>query len=230
MADKKQVVQEATGGDDVIIKAKDFWQRNAKVISIALLLVIVLGGGWFVYNNYFKKPKEAEAMDKLFKAEDYFRQDSVNLALNGDGQNLGFLKIISKYSGTDAANMANFYAGSCYIKLDDNEKAVSHLKKFSSDAKQIQARAYKLLGDAYGDLGKGNEALEYYTKAAHHFEADKQASAEALFNAAYLAQHILNKPDQAIKLYKELKEKYPMTQQGFEVDKYLAQLGEYNAN
>ncbi len=229
MAENKQV-QPATGGDDVVVKAKDFWQRNAKTISIALILVIVLGGGWFVYNNYFKKPKEAEAMDKLFKAEDYFRQDSVNLALNGDGQNLGFLKIISKYSGTDAANMANFYAGSCYIKLDQNDKAVEHLKKFSSDAKQIQARAYKLLGDAYGDLGKSSEAVEYYTKSAHHFEADKQASSEALFSAAYAAQHLLNKPDQAVKLYKELKEKYPMTQYGFEADKYLAQLGVYSAN
>ena len=150
--------------------------------------------------------------------------------MNGDGQSMGFLKIISKYSGTEAANLANFYAGSCYIKMDDNANAIKHLKKFSSDAKQIQQRAYKLLGDASADLGKNDDALDYYKKAAHHFEEDQANSAEALFLAAYLADRVMKNQKEAIALYKELKEKYPRTQQGFDADNYLAQLGVYNVN
>ncbi|MCH5686736.1 soluble NSF attachment family protein [Niabella sp. W65] len=119
-----------------------------------------------------KGPKEAEAGDKLFKAEQYYEADSINLALNGDGVNPGFIKIADNYSGTVKGNLANFYAGSCYIKLNQNEKAIQYLKEFNTDSKQIQQRAYLLLGDAYGDLGKGSEALDYYKKAAHHFEAD----------------------------------------------------------
>ena len=72
--------------------------------------------------------------------------------------------------------------------------------------------------------------MEYYKKAARHFETDQQAASTALFRGAFLAQHVLNNKDQAIELYKELKEKYPRTQQGFEADKYLAQLGVYNVN
>jgi tetratricopeptide (TPR) repeat protein len=150
--------------------------------------------------------------------------------LNGDGQYLGFLKIISKYGGTEAANLAHFYAGSCYIKLDDNANAIKHLKDFSTDAKQIQQRAYKLLGDASADLGKNADALDYYKKAANHFEEDEANSAEALFMAAYFADRVLKNQKEAIELFKELKEKYPRTQQGFEADKYLAQLGVYNVN
>lgn len=229
MSDKKNVQQVETG-EEVIAKAKDFWTKNSKLILGIGTALVLLVGGFFVYKNFFQKPKEEKAAEAMFKAEDYFRKDSVNLALNGDGQYLGFLKIISKYGGTDAANLAHFYAGSCYIKLDDNANAIRHLKDFSTDAKQIQQRAYKLLGDASADLGKNADALDYYKKAAHHFEEDQANSAEALFMAAYFADRVMKNQKEAITLFKELKEKYPRTQQGFEADNFLAQLGVYNVN
>lgn len=229
MSEKKNVQQVETG-EDVIAKAKDFWARNSKLIIGAGAALILLVGGFFVYKNFFQQPKEAKAAEAMFKAEEYFRKDSVNLALNGDGQYLGFLKIISKYSGTDAANLAHFYAGSCYIKLNDNANAVKHLKDFSTDAKQVQQRAYKLLGDASADLGKNADALDYYKKAARHFEKDQASSAEALFLAGYFADRVMKNQKEAIALFKELKEKFPRTQQGFEADNYLAQLGVYNIN
>ncbi len=229
MSEKKNVQQVQTG-EDVIAKAKDFWAKYSKIILIAGTALILLVGGFFAYKNFIQQPNEVKAAEAMFKAEDYYRKDSVNLALNGDGQYQGFLKIISKYSGTDAANLASFYAGSCYIKLDDNANAVKYLKKFSTDAKQIQQRAYKLLGDASADLGKNADALDYYKKAAHHFEKDEANSAEALFTAAYFADRVLKNKEEAIELFKELKEKYPKTQQGFEADNYLAQLGVYKVN
>jgi hypothetical protein len=227
MSDKKNVELD---GDVMIAKAKDFWTRNSKPIIAVCAVVILLGGGWLVYKNFFKAPKEAKANEALFKAEEYFRMDSVNLALNGDGQHMGFLKVISKFGGTEAANLANFYAGSCYIKLDDNAKAVKYLKEFSTSSKPVQQRAYKLLGDAYADMGKNSDALSSYKKAASHFEEDKAASSEALFLAAYFADRVMKDTKEAISLYKELKEKYPFTQYGSQADTYLATLGVYNVN
>ena len=139
MSDKKNVQQEQTG-EEVIAKAKDFWAKYSKIILIAGTALILVVGGFFAYKNFIRIPKEEKAAEAMFKAEDYYRRDSVNLALNGDGQYQGFLKIMSKYSGTEAANLASFYAGSCYIKLDDNANAIKYLKKFSTDAKQIQQR------------------------------------------------------------------------------------------
>ena len=218
----------------VIAKAKDFWTRYNKPLMIACAVIIVAVGGWYIYKNFFKNPKEAKAAEAMFKAEEYFRMDSVTKALNGDGQYDGFLRILSKYKGTDAANMANFYAGSCFIKLNENDKAISHLKKFSSSSKLVQARAYKLMGDAYSDLGKYNEALDYYKKAAHHFEKDEKNSAEALFLAAYLADKVMKNSKEAIALYTELKDKFPDARITSTNDKaidlannYLAQLGVY---
>lgn len=224
MAEKK-IIQDAEGAEAVVAKAKDFWEKYSKYITWVSAAIIVLIGGFYIYKNFFKEPKEDKAADAMFMAENYFRKDSINLALNGDGPNAGFLKIIKNHGGTDAANLASFYAGVCYIKLNDNENAVKYLKKFSSSSKPAQARAYKLLGDAYGDLGKNAEAISYYKKAAHEFEDDKEASGEALFSAAYLADRVMKDSKQAIELYKELKEKFPDTQYGRTVDNYLAQLG-----
>jgi tetratricopeptide (TPR) repeat protein len=227
MADKKQV-QDTDSGEAVIAKAKDFWTKYNKPVTIICTVIILVLGGLYVYKNYFKNPKEVKAAEAMFKAEEYYRIDSVKLALNGDGQYDGFLRIISKYGGTDAAKLANFYTGSCYLKLNDNEKAVKYLKKFSTSSKPLQARAYKLLGDAYADLGKNTEALEYYKKAAHHFEKDEAGSAESLFMAAYFADRVMKNSKEAIALYKEIKEKFPKTDQAKDAANYLAQLGVYN--
>ncbi|MBS1918705.1 MAG: tetratricopeptide repeat protein [Bacteroidetes bacterium] len=212
----------------LIAKAKDFWDRYSKPIMVICVVLVLLIGGYYGYQNFIKRPKEQKASDAIFKAEEYYRLDSVKLALNGDGQYPGFLSVISKYDGTDAANLASFYAGSCYLKLGDDANAVKYLKKFSTDAKQIQARAYKLLGDAYADLGKNSDALENYKKAANEFTEDQVNSAEALFMAAYFADKVMKDSKQAISLYKELKEKYPSTPQGIDADKYLAVLGVYD--
>ncbi|MGQ0739027.1 MAG: tetratricopeptide repeat protein [Bacteroidota bacterium] len=228
MADKKNVQE--FDEQAVIAKAKDFWTRYGKLTTIASVAVILLAGGWYVYGNYVKKPKEAKATEVMFKAEEYYRMDSVSKALNGDGQYWGFLKVIDKYGGTKAGNMANYYAGVCYVKLNENEKAVKYLKKFSSSSKPAQARAYKYMADAYGDLGKNKEAVEYYKKAAYEFEKEESFAAESLFMAAYLSQKLLNDTKTAIEIYQEIKEKYPRTQQGLDADTYLAQLGVYNTD
>jgi len=225
MADKKNV-QESKHDEVVIAKAKDFWSKYSKPVMIASAIIILAVGGWYIYKNYVKGPKEDKAVEASFKAEEYYRMDSINLALNGDGQYDGFLKIISKYGGTDAANLAHFYAGSCYIKLNDNEKAIAQLKKFSTSAKAVQARAYKLIGDAYAELGKNADALSYYKKASAHFEADVSNSAEYLYYAASLADKIKDVKT-ATSLYKDILAKFPNTPQYTDAQKGLAQLGVY---
>lgn len=225
MAVKKQAPA-VEHNEAVIERAKDFWTRYQKQISIAATVIILLVGGWFGYKKFIKGPQEEKAWDTVFKAEEYFRMDSLQKALNGDGLNAGFLKVIDKYGGTDAGNMARFYAGVCLLQTGDFANAAKHLKKFKTSSKQIQARAYKLLGDAYSEQGKNDDAIDAYKKAAKQFPEDQANSAEALFFAAGLSEKA-GKKNEAIELYKELKEKFPNTRQGFEADRYLAKLGVY---
>jgi len=150
--------------------------------------------------------------------------DSVKLALNGDNINAGFAKIVAKYGGTKAANLASFYAGSCYLKLGDYNNAVKYLKDFSTSAEQLQARAYGLLGDAYSEENKKEDAVDEYKKAGTFFEKDEVLSPEYLFRAGYLYES-MGKTKEAIEMYQAIKDKYPTTQRGTDIDKYLARLG-----
>jgi tetratricopeptide (TPR) repeat protein len=229
MAEVKQP-RHKTESEEVVDRAKDFWTRFNRPILIACAAVILIGGGYLAYKYLLVAPKEKKAAEALFKAEEYYRMDSLNKALKGDGQFPGFEKVISQYGGTKAGNMAKFYAGSIYLKTGDYAKAVKYLKDFDTDAETVKARAYKLLADAYADQGKNSDALDYYKKAAHEFGADEQNSSEYLFIAGYFADRVMNNKKEAIEIYKEVKKKYPQSQFSMEADKYLAQAGVYDAN
>lgn len=224
MAKSKEEVQT---NEDVIVRAKDFWTRYQKPIITISAVIILLAGGYLAYKYLIVSPKEEKAQDALYKSEEYFRMDSMRLALNGDGTalNPGLLKVIDNYGGTESGNLARYYAGVALIRTGDFQKAVGHLEKFDSDNKQTQARAYKLLGDAYAELGNNDKAISFYEKSAEHFPEDQANSSEALFFAASLSEKS-GKTKQAIEYYRELKEKYPLLW-GDEAEKYLARLGVY---
>ena len=222
MSDKKTV---ETGDQEIVDKAIGFWEKNSKKIITVSFAVIVVVGGYLGYKNLIQLPKEQKANEELFAAENNFRKDSFNLALNGTGSTPGFLKVISKYSGTNAANLAHYYAGASYLQMGEFQKAVDQLSDFSAKgAKQIEAKAEGLLGDAYAELKKNDDAIAHYKNAGTIFEEDQAISSEYLFRGAMLSE-MTGKTDQAIELYQILKDKYPRTDKGFIVDKYLARLG-----
>jgi len=201
------------------------WEKYGKQLSIALAAIILVVGGFFAYRSMVSEPNEKKASEAMFRAEEYYRMDSARLALNGDQVNAGFLKIISNYGSTKAGKLAAFYAGSCYLKMGDFNNAVKYLKDFSSPVQQLQERAYGLLGDAYSEQNKKEEAAEQYKKAGTYFEKDELFSPEYLFRSGYLYES-MGKTQDAIAMYKIIKDKYPASQRGAEVDKYLARLGE----
>ncbi|MBX9781550.1 MAG: tetratricopeptide repeat protein [Chitinophagaceae bacterium] len=209
--------------NEALAKAEGVWKNVQKPILAVLVVALVIGDGYFGYREYIQKPKEEKAADAIFKVQQYFAIDSLNLVLNGDGQNKGALYVIKNYSGTKAANLAHYYAGVSYLKLGDFNNAVKYLKDFSTDAKQVQLLALGCLGDAYAELNKKEEAIEAYKKAASTFEADENNSSEYLFRAALLSE-TTGKTKEALSLYKELKEQFPKTEKGFQADKYINRL------
>lgn len=208
---------------DPLLKAEYFWNKYSKQITIAVIAIIVVAGGWYGYNQYIVKPKEEKAAEAIYKAQEYFAQDSSNLVLNGDGFNKGVLYIIKNYDGTKSANLAKYYAGISYLKLGNFANAVKYLKEFSTDALQIQMSAYGALADAEAELGKNDDAIQDYKKAGTTFPKDAFSSSEYLFRAGLLSE-TLGKTKDAIEFYKEIKSKYPQTDKGLQADKYIYRL------
>jgi tetratricopeptide (TPR) repeat protein len=202
---------------------ENFFKKNQKSLTYALVAAIVLIGGFFGYTELYQKPREAKAADAMFMAEKYFANDSSTFVLNGDGQSKGVLYIIKEFSGTKAANLAKYYAGVSYFRLNDFNKSIEYLKDFSTDAKQIQAVAYGTLGDAYATLNKVDEAVSHYKKAGEYFPEDEAISSEYLFRAAAFLE-LNNKTEEAIELYTKIKNEYPKSEKGFMADKYINRL------
>ena len=187
----------------------------------------------------FKLPKEVKANDAVFVMQKYFSDFSnassdsikINLAakcLNGDGVNAGALKIINKFPGTAAANLCEYYAGACYLHLQQFDKAIKFLKEFDAGgATQIKSRAYGMIADASAELNKNDQALEYYKKAASVNDKDEYTSSEFLFRAALFAE-ATGKTKEAVELFKKIKEEYPLSEKAADVDRYLARLGEFS--
>jgi len=220
---------------DVVTRARGFWAKNSKPIIYISSAIILLAGGWLVYKYMVKLPKEEKANDAVFVVQKSFADFSnaqtdssktilANRVLNGDAGN-GALKFISKYDGTDAANLCSYYTGASYLYLKQFDKAIKYLKDFNTGASQIQSRAYGMIGDAYAELKKNSDALDYYKKAAGVNEKDEFTSSEFLLRAGLFAETI-GKKQEAIDLYKKIKKDYPLSDRAANIDKYLARLGE----
>lgn len=185
--------------------AESWVERNPKIAFGIVGLVLVAVAGYFGY-TYLKSTQEAEAQKEMFQAVYYFEADSLSLALNGDGNKLGFIDIIDEYSLSDAANLAHFYAGVCYMKQGKFDAAILYLKDFSSNDLLVQARAYSLIGDAYMEQSNFEEAVSYYNKAAN-YKPNKFYTPAYLMKAA-LAYEKLNKNEDAIKTYDKVITEY----------------------
>lgn len=222
MSEKKVQVVES---GDTLLKMESFWQKNSKQILIAVGVIVIAIAGWYGYQSLVVAPKEDEAAGYIYKAEADFRKDSLTRALKGstETKSKGFLYVLNNYSGTKAGNLAKYYAGICYLRTGDFNNAVKYLSDFSTDAKQIQMMAYGALGDAYGELNKNDEAVASYKKAAATFDADQLNASEYLFRAG-LKLEIMGKTKEAVEVYKELKEKFPQTEKGYQADKYIYRL------
>ena len=169
---KKKSETELLENPDVLaekLSNTEQWLEDHKNLVFSVLGVIVVGIGAILFYRYYNANQNNLAQSEMFQAQYWFEADSLNLALNGDGNNYGFLEIIDNYGSTKAANLAHFYAGVCYLKNGEFDNAIDHLGKFDADDKLVQARAYALIGDAHMEKEEFDNAASAYNKAATHY-------------------------------------------------------------
>lgn len=206
---------------DQISKTEEFIEKNKILVFGAVAVLVLIVAGVFGY-RYYKNTQEKAAQTEMFQAVYYFEADSLDLALNGDGNNLGFKDIASEYSITDAGNLANFYAGTAYLKKGDFKSAILYLEDFNADDLLVQARAYSLVGDAHMELNEYDEAASMYEKAAN-YKPNKYFSPGYLMKAA-LAFEKAGKPEKAQEAYETIIEKYWDSSEVQKAKKYKAEL------
>ncbi len=200
-----------------VSSAQQFYNENKKTIWTVFIAVVALGLGILGYYKYIWQPKVAEAMAQCYPCELNFQQENWEAALDGDDETLGFAALIDEY-GAKAGQAAYLYAGICALRLERYDEAVNYLKKYDGKDSIMSARALGCLGDAY-------VGLEDYKAAAAAFEK-AAAAADNDFAALYLlkeglALRELGKNADAQKCFETIKDKYPMSIEAYDIDKYI---------
>lgn len=228
MVNKKE--NAATNMAETISSSEAFMLKYKKHIAIAVVALIVLVAGFFLYKNYVSAPRQEKASTELAKGQELFGMQQFERALNGDGATFsGFIKLANDYSSTDAGNLANLYAGLCYANLNKWNEAVKYLDSYSpgNDA-MVSPAAIAALGNAYAHVGKIDEAIKALKKAADKADSKSEDGVNNSLSPTFLLQagqllESQNKKADALKVYQDIKKKYVNSAivQSQEIDKYI---------
>jgi tetratricopeptide (TPR) repeat protein len=206
--------------ENALSKTEQFIEDNKKVLTIIVIAIVVIVGGYLGYTKLYVAPMEDEAKSQMFVAEQYFEKDSFKLAINGDGNYLGFLGIIDQYGVTKAGNLAEYYAGIAYLHLGQFQQAIDHLKNFSTDDEMIAPVAIGAIGDAYLELHNNSDAISYYKKAIEKASENKFLAPIYLMKLGF-AYETDNNYKLALETYQKIDNEYAKTNEGRNVEKYI---------
>ena len=224
--------------EEALSKTELWIENNQKTLWIILIAVLLVAVAIWGYSRYRDKknqtaqdlsfPSEMSFEEKATQAVDfatyYMQNEDYAQALNGDGENVGFLSIVNDYGSSKAGNLAAYYAGICYLKQGDYQNAIEYLKKYSNNDKVFAPLALGLIADCYLELGDQQNAVSYYEKAAAK-NANDFTSPMHLMKLG-MTYEIMGNYAKALETYQTLKKDFPNSNEAFEISKSIAYLEE----
>ena len=211
-------IQEFENVQNALSKSEAFVEKNQKPLLYGFAAIILIVSAVIGYQNYFLVPKEKEAQELVFRAEQHFKRDSFELALHGDGENLGFLAIIDEFGRTSTGDLARAYAGISYKALGDYEKAISYLKNFDAGDMALTPAVKGAIGDCYLELEEKEKAIAFFQKAA---AANNDVVSPVYLQRTGLVYLSMGEYKKALSAFEEIKNKYASSQQAQDIDKYI---------
>ncbi len=221
MAKNKKDVnpQTISNVEQTLSRTEQFLEENYKTMLTVLAVIVVLVGlGWL--GKIYLSKRNDEAQSQMYQAERYLEMDSLKLALNGDGNYLGFLDIAKSYRLTKAGNLALYSAGICHLHLGEYQEAIDVLDKYSKKDKVIGSMAIGATGDAYVELGDLDKGISKYIEAADY--AGNSFNTPLFLMKAGELYELSGKYAEALKLYERIESEYPESTEGSTIEKYIA--------
>lgn len=207
--------------EQTLTKTEQFLEQNYRTLLIVLGVIVALVGIFWLGRMYLSK-RNTEAQSQIYQAERYLEMDSIDLALNGDGNYLGFLDIANDYKLTYTGNLARYSAGICYLQLGRYQEAIDMLDKYSKKDKVIGSLAIGATGDAYVELGDVEKGVSKYIEAAE-FAGNSFNTPLFLMKAGEIYE-LNGNYSEALKLYERILNEYPESTEGTSIEKYIARV------
>lgn len=231
----KTTHQSAPTANETLNAREAFFVKYKKPLFTIVAAVIIVIAGLLIYTSYVSGPREDKASTALAKGQQYFNSEQFEVALKGDSAGyVGFAKIIDEYGGTDAANLANLYAGLCCANLNKWEDAVKYLEDFSTAGDAMVSPAAKAaLGNAYAQTGNIDKAVSTLKKAAEMADSKGLDGVNTSISPTFLLQagqllESQGKKAEALEVYQNIKKKYVNAAmvQNTDIDKYIQRVSE----
>ena len=218
--------------DEGASKTEAWVENNQKPIFIGIGVIVVAVVGYLAFEKFIQEPKELEASNEMYQAQNYFNEavegsvakDSLfNLALSGGEGKYGFLDIIDNYGSTKAGNLAHYYAGMAYLNTNKYQEAIDQLDAFESEDAMLAPLAKGAIGDAFMQLDQPEEALSYYEEAAS--KSDNNFVAPRFLLKAAKVAISLDENDKAVSFLNRIEEDYSESAEAGEVPLLLGVAG-----
>lgn len=217
--DPEMIIESAIG------RTESYIEKHFKTLLISVGVIIVVVGGYFGYTNLIATPNEQKASAAAYIAEQHFQVDSFALALNGTNEFEGFLSVIDNYGSTKVGNIANHYAGICYLKLNDFDNALKYLSAYKATegnaALIINAQNVGLMGDINIEKGNIEEGVKLFEKAAA-FTND--FTSPMFLKKAGMAYEHLGNNTKALEAYNKIKDQFATSIEARDIDKFIGRI------
>lgn len=227
MAKKKDQEEVIVDVKEVYTKTELFVDRNRKMLTGVLVVIVAVIAVGAAYFYLMVKPKEQNANAEAWKAEQYFQIDSLDLALYGDGLYAGLEDIMDDHDGTKAAARAHYELGIIARDRGNFEEAIAHFNQVSFDDEVVSVLAVGAIGDCEVELGNYAEAAKAFEKAA---AKGRGSNAEGftvpmMLYKAGITYMELGQNEDAAKQFEKIVENYPESQVFGGAQRYAAYLG-----
>jgi tetratricopeptide (TPR) repeat protein len=218
---KEENPQTISSVEETLTRTEQYLEENYKVLLTGLGVIVVLVGLVWLGKIYMNKRNE-EAQTQIYQAQKYLEMDSIKLALNGDGNYLGFLDVAKSYKLTNTGNLARYGAGICYLHLGQYQEAIEFLNKYSKKDKVLGSLAIGATGDAYVETGNLEKGVAKYIEAAD-FAKNSFNTPVFLMKAGEIYE-LTGKLSEALKVYERIEKEYPESTEGATIEKYIARV------
>lgn len=194
--------------ENFVTKTLAFFNKYQNIIYGVLIGILVVALAIILINKFYIQKKNAEASAQIsYPISMLMAGDStsLNLALEGNDENDGFLAIADGYKLTKTSNTAKYYAGLCYLRLGQKDEAMEYLKKFKKREDVLWYGCQSVIGDLYDEQGDEATAIKYYEKAAKG--GDPYFTPIALFKLAQMYER-QDKWNEAADTYQKIEDNF----------------------
>ncbi len=211
--------------DREALQTERFLERNAKLLSIIFISLVVAVLAYFAYKQFIVAPKNEEATKGYLSAIANLESGKDAEALGGkSAANPGFMGTYNNFSNTDAGKLSAYNAGLLKFKEGKYQEAYDLLDKFSSDNKVLMALKYGAMSDASANLNKAEDALSLLDKAIS--ASDDPYTSYYFTRKAGLMALALKKNAEAKKYFTTIDEQYKEYDNGMS-DSYIEMVKYY---